>query len=96
MSRNWNLPPFGGIDVLMNDAGVQPGSGCLDLPRTGRNVVGINLWRVFHGTQVFVPDMIERGRPGLIIYPECPTSGNEPLRNCLRECYAISDREHFE
>jgi hypothetical protein len=43
-------------------------------------VIGINLWSVFHGTQVFVPDMVERGRPGLIIYPELPTTGNEPRK----------------
>ena len=27
----------------------------------------MNLWGVIHGTQVFGPRMIERGRPGLII-----------------------------
>ena len=30
-------------------------------------MLGVNLWGVIHGTQVFAPDMIERGRPGLII-----------------------------
>ena len=58
---------FGGIDVLMNNAGVQPGSGMFGPAANWQNVIGINLWGVIHGTQVFVPGMIERGRPGLII-----------------------------
>jgi NAD(P)-dependent dehydrogenase (short-subunit alcohol dehydrogenase family) len=58
---------FGAIDVLMNNAGVQPGSGMFGPSANWQNVIGINLWGVIHGTQVFVPGMIERGRPGLII-----------------------------
>ena len=30
-------------------------------------MLGVNLWGVIHGTQVFVPGMIARGRPGLVI-----------------------------
>ena len=30
-------------------------------------VLAVNLWGVIHGTQVFVPGMIARGRPGLVI-----------------------------
>ena len=30
-------------------------------------MLAVNLWGVIHGTQVFAPHMIERGRPGLII-----------------------------
>jgi NAD(P)-dependent dehydrogenase (short-subunit alcohol dehydrogenase family) len=58
---------FGGIDVLMNNAGIQPGSGIFGPAANWQNVIGVNLWGVIHGTQVFVPGMIERGRPGLII-----------------------------
>ena len=61
------LQRFGSIDVLMNNAGVQPGSGMFGPAANWHNVIGINLWGVIHGTQVFVPGMIERGRPGLII-----------------------------
>ena len=32
-----------------------------------QRVLGVNLWGVIHGTQVFAPGMIARGRPGLII-----------------------------
>ncbi|WP_207460822.1 SDR family NAD(P)-dependent oxidoreductase [Azospirillum sp. SYSU D00513] len=58
---------FGGTDVLMNNAGVQPGSGMFGPAANWERVLGVNLWGVIHGTQAFVPGMIERGRPGLVI-----------------------------
>lgn len=58
---------FGGADVLMNNAGVQPGSGVFGPPDAWARVLGVNLWGVIHGAQAFVPGMIERGRPGLVI-----------------------------
>jgi NADP-dependent 3-hydroxy acid dehydrogenase YdfG len=58
---------FGGTDVLMNNAGIQPGSGMFGPPENWARILGINLWGVIHGTQVFVPHMIDRGRPGLVI-----------------------------
>lgn len=58
---------FGGTDILMNNAGVQPGSEMFGPAANWERVIGVNLWGVIHGTQVFAPGMIERGRPGLII-----------------------------
>jgi NAD(P)-dependent dehydrogenase (short-subunit alcohol dehydrogenase family) len=58
---------FGGVDVLMNNAGIQPGSGMFGPAESWQGVLGVNLWGVINGTQVFVPGMIERGRPGLVI-----------------------------
>jgi NAD(P)-dependent dehydrogenase (short-subunit alcohol dehydrogenase family) len=58
---------FGGTDVLMNNAGIQPGSGMFGPAENWSRVLGVNLWGVIHGTQVFVPGMIARGRPGLVI-----------------------------
>lgn len=58
---------FGGTDVLMNNAGIQPGSGIFGPAENWERVLGVNLWGVIHGIQTFVPGMIERGRPGLII-----------------------------
>jgi len=58
---------FGGTDVLMNNAGIQPGSDVLGPPGNWERVLAVNLWGVVHGTQVFVPAMIARGRPGLVI-----------------------------
>lgn len=58
---------FGGTDVLMNNAGIQPGSAMFGPPENWKRILDVNLWGVIHGTQVFVPQMIDRGRPGLVI-----------------------------
>ena len=58
---------FGGTDILMNNAGIQPGSSLLDDPENWLHILGVNLGGIVYGTQVFVPRMIERGRPGLVI-----------------------------
>ena len=58
---------FGGTDILMNNAGIQPGSQMFGPLENWQRIVGVNLWGVIHGSQTFAPRMIERGRPGLII-----------------------------
>ena len=58
---------FGGTDILMNNAGIQPGSEMFGPVQNWQLVLGVNLWGVIHGSQAFAPGMIERGRPGLII-----------------------------
>jgi NAD(P)-dependent dehydrogenase (short-subunit alcohol dehydrogenase family) len=58
---------FGGTDVLMNNAGIQPGSKMFGPTENWQRILGVNLWGVIHGSQVFAPGMIARGRPGLII-----------------------------
>jgi len=58
---------FGGTDILMNNAGIQPGSQTFGPLQNWQRILGVNLWGVIHGSQVFAPHMIERGRPGLII-----------------------------
>ena len=58
---------FGGTDVLMNNAGVQPGSALFGPGEAWAQVIGVNLWGVIHGTRAFVPGMTARGRPGLVI-----------------------------
>ena len=58
---------FGGTDVLMNNAGIQPGSTMFGPTENWQRILGVNLWGVIHGSQVFAPHMIARGRPGLII-----------------------------
>ena len=58
---------FGGTDVLMNNAGIQPGSQMFSPIENWQRVLGVNLWGVINGSQVFAPAMIARGRPGLII-----------------------------
>jgi len=58
---------FGGTDVLMNNAGIQPGSKMLGPLDNWQRILSVNLWGIIHGTQIFAPAMIARGRPGLII-----------------------------
>ncbi|MBI5113945.1 MAG: SDR family NAD(P)-dependent oxidoreductase [Rhodovulum sp.] len=58
---------FGGTDVLMNNAGVQPGSRMFGAEAVWQRVLDVNLWGVIHGCQAFVPAMIARGRPGLVV-----------------------------
>jgi NAD(P)-dependent dehydrogenase (short-subunit alcohol dehydrogenase family) len=58
---------FGGTDILMNNAGTSPGTGMFGTEANWQRVLGVNLWGVIHGTQIFAPGMIARGRPGLII-----------------------------
>ncbi|RFU49638.1 SDR family NAD(P)-dependent oxidoreductase [Paraburkholderia sp. DHOC27] len=58
---------FGGADILMNNAGIQPGSNVFGPEANWERVLAVNLWGAIHGSQIFVPGMIARGRPGLVI-----------------------------
>jgi NAD(P)-dependent dehydrogenase (short-subunit alcohol dehydrogenase family) len=58
---------FGGTDILMNNAGISPSAKMFGPIENWQRVFAVNLWGVVHGSQIFAPHMIERGRPGLII-----------------------------
>src|SRR6266480_4071618 len=58
---------FGGTDVLMNNAGISPSAKMFGPLENWQRVFAVNFWGVVHGSQIFAPHMIERGRPGLII-----------------------------
>ena len=58
---------LGGADLVMNNAGIQPGSEMLGPVDRWERILAVNLWGVIHGAQVFAPGMIARGRPGAII-----------------------------
>src|SRR6185295_3474390 len=58
---------FGGTDILMNNAGIQPGSKMFGPLENWQRILGVILWGIIHGSQIFAPHMIEHGRPGLII-----------------------------
>jgi NAD(P)-dependent dehydrogenase (short-subunit alcohol dehydrogenase family) len=58
---------FGGADVLMNNAGIQPPTTALGPRGTWERILNVNLWGIVNGTQAFAPGMIARGRPGLIV-----------------------------
>lgn len=58
---------FGSVSVLMNNAGIQPGSSVFDTQHTWDRILSVNLGGAVHGSQLFVPMMIASGKPGLVI-----------------------------
>lgn len=58
---------FGGTDILMNNAGIQPGSTLFGEPDNWQRVIGVNMWGIVNGSRIFAPHMIARGKAGLII-----------------------------
>jgi len=58
---------FGGVDILMNNAGIGSSSSALGPADHWQRILDVNLWGVIHGCQVFIPGMLRRGRPGLVI-----------------------------
>jgi NAD(P)-dependent dehydrogenase (short-subunit alcohol dehydrogenase family) len=58
---------FGGTDILMNNAGIQPGSSMFGPADSWEKIIAVNLWGVIRGTHIFVPDMVKRGQTGLVI-----------------------------
>lgn len=58
---------YGGTDVLMNNAGIQPGSTLFGGPDNWQRIIGVNMWGIINGSRIFAPGMIARGKAGLII-----------------------------
>lgn len=58
----WGTPA-----VLMNNAGIGGGGDALSNPDGWRAVLGVNLIGMVNGVQRFVPAMVEREGPGLVI-----------------------------
>jgi NAD(P)-dependent dehydrogenase (short-subunit alcohol dehydrogenase family) len=58
---------FGRVHVLMNNAGIQPGSTIFGAQAAWEKVFAVNLWGVVNGSRIFAPAMIAHGQTGLII-----------------------------
>jgi len=59
---------YGGVDVMINNAGMFIGGSILDLePEEFDQIHGVNAKGIYFGTQVAANDMLERGEPGSII-----------------------------
>ena len=57
----------GPVNVLMNNAAIQPGSTIFGPQEAWDRVLAVNLWGVIHGARVFAGRMIASSQPGLII-----------------------------
>ena len=58
---------FGGVNILMNNAGIGGKTSCLNAHDQWQAILGVNFHGVLNGVQVFAPGMIEQGQPGAII-----------------------------
>lgn len=58
---------LGPVDLLMNNAGIQPGSSIFDTEGNWDRILGVNLLGIIRSSQIFGPDMAASGRPGLIV-----------------------------
>ena len=58
---------MGPVNVVMLNAGIQPGSDILDASGTWDRILDVNMGGVIRGAQVFAPGMIAHGQPGLIL-----------------------------
>ncbi|MFN4130306.1 MAG: SDR family NAD(P)-dependent oxidoreductase, partial [Paracoccaceae bacterium] len=58
---------FGAVHVVMNNAGMQPGSDIFDTKANWDRIIAVNMMGVVRGAQIFAPRMIAGGAPGLIL-----------------------------
>ena len=58
---------LGPVSVLMNNAGIQPGSTIFDDAGNWDRILAVNMGGIIAGSQIFAPAMITSGKPGLII-----------------------------
>jgi NAD(P)-dependent dehydrogenase (short-subunit alcohol dehydrogenase family) len=67
---------FGGVDVMVNNAGVHVPSRFLEVtPETFESVWRVNAFGAFFGTQVAARDMLDRGEPGVVVNTASDTQG---------------------
>lgn len=80
--RDRALDAYGRVHVLCNNAGVGVGAeGRLWEHELNdwRWAIGVNLYGVIHGINVFVPHMVEHGEPGHVVNTSSPNGGVTPL-----------------
>lgn len=65
--RHAVLAAFGEVALLMNNAGTAGGGRPWENGAGWQKVLGVNLWGVLHGLQVFVPSMLAQGTPCAIV-----------------------------
>lgn len=65
--RDAVLDRFGEVALLLNNAGTGGGGGTWQNYEGWKRVLGVNLFGVIHGLQVFTQGMIEQGTPAAIV-----------------------------
>lgn len=58
---------LGAVNVLVNNAGTQPGSSIFDAEASWERIIDVNMWGIIRGVQVFAPGMIAAGQHSLIV-----------------------------
>lgn len=58
---------FGAVHFLMNNAGREGAGELFGDPAVWEAILGVNLWGVVNGCQVFAPAMIAQGGPAVIV-----------------------------
>ena len=58
---------LGGADLVVANAGIQPGSALFGPEEAWARVIDVNLWGIIRTARAFGPGMIARGRPGAIV-----------------------------
>jgi NAD(P)-dependent dehydrogenase (short-subunit alcohol dehydrogenase family) len=58
---------FGQVNLLMNNAGIHPGSSIFNCEAIWDRILDVNLMGVIRSSQIFGPRMIASGLPGLIV-----------------------------
>lgn len=58
---------FGGVHLLMNNAGIQRESSVFGPDETWQKTLAVNLGGIVNGTQIFGPGMVAHGAPALIV-----------------------------
>ena len=58
---------LGPVNVLINNAGIQPGSSIFDTEGKWDRILAVNMSGIIRGSQIFAPGMIAHGQPGLIL-----------------------------
>ena len=65
--RDAVIDRFGEVAVLMNNAGTSGGGTAWEGYESWQKVLGVNLWGIVHGLQVFTQGMVDQGTPCAIV-----------------------------